>query len=101
MAVERIAKYNTCCIKSRREMAAKAEIVSENVTPVKPERKSRVSCADLKKSKTDSEVKEEAANLLAKDADTVQQRKDQSEEKEKEFLVKYNGFNIFSSLFII
>lgn len=26
---------------------------------------------------------------------------DQSEEKEKEFLVKYNGFNIFSSLFII
>ncbi|XP_054004284.1 organic anion transporter 3-like [Hylaeus anthracinus] len=75
MAVERIAKYNVCCTRSRKENKAKPETnAPENTTPVKPERKSRVSCADLKKSKTDSEEKEEAINLLTKVADAAQQK---------------------------
>lgn len=66
MALERIAKYNVCCTRlSRREERVKSDgNVLENATPTKPERKSRVSCAELKKSKTDNEMKEEAANLL-------------------------------------
>ncbi|XP_076624720.1 solute carrier family 22 member 3 [Colletes latitarsis] len=75
MAVERIAKYNVCCTRSRRENDAKPETsVTENLTPVKPERKSRVSCTDLKKSKTDSDMKEEATNLLTNNMDVAQQK---------------------------
>ncbi|KAK1137916.1 hypothetical protein K0M31_002410 [Melipona bicolor] len=72
MAVERITKYNVCCTRSRREDAKAVADVLENATPIKPERKSRVSCTDLKKSKTDSEMKEEAANLLNSNADVAQ-----------------------------
>ncbi|XP_017888539.1 organic cation transporter protein-like [Ceratina calcarata] len=74
MAIERITKYNVCCTRSRRETVKTNSNISENATPIKPERKSRVSCADLKKSKTDSEVKEEAANLLNTNVDTAQQK---------------------------
>lgn len=74
MAVERITKYNVCCTRSRREDAKAVENALENATPVKPERKSRVSCTDLKKSKTDSEMKEEAANLLNSNTDAAQQK---------------------------
>ncbi|OAD52318.1 Solute carrier family 22 member 3 [Eufriesea mexicana] len=74
MAVERITKYNVCCTRSRRENVRTKANVLEDATPVKPERKSRVSCADLKKSKTDSEMKEEAANLLNSNTDTIQQK---------------------------
>ncbi|KAK9298499.1 hypothetical protein QLX08_008180 [Tetragonisca angustula] len=74
MAVERITKYNVCCTRSRREDTKVVADVLENATPVKPERKSRVSCTDLKKSKTDSEMKEEAANLLNSNADAAQQK---------------------------
>ncbi|CAK9806899.1 Organic anion transporter 3 [Anthophora quadrimaculata] len=74
MAVERITKYNICCTRTRRENVKTENNVLENMTPVKPERKSRVSCADLKKSKTDSEMKEEAANLLNSNTDTAQQK---------------------------
>ncbi|XP_043593361.1 solute carrier family 22 member 8-like [Bombus pyrosoma] len=74
MAVERITKYNVCCTRSRRENVKTETNISENTTPVKPERKSRVSCADLKKSKTDNEMKEEAANLLNSNTDAAQQK---------------------------
>ncbi|XP_076182407.1 organic anion transporter 3 [Ptiloglossa arizonensis] len=75
MAVERITKYNVCCSRSRRENDVKPETsVPENSTPVKPERKSRVSCADLKKSKTNNDTKEEAANLLTNNTDATQQK---------------------------
>lgn len=74
MAVERIVKYNVCCTRLRRENAKTNANVGENAIPVKPERKSRVSCADLKKSKTESEMKEEAANLLNSNTDTTQQK---------------------------
>ncbi|CAL7948202.1 unnamed protein product [Xylocopa violacea] len=75
VTVERIAKYNVCCTRSRRENVKTETCVLENSTPVKPERKSRVSCADLKKSKTDSEMKEEAANLLNSNTDVTSQQK--------------------------
>nr|XP_034187347.1 solute carrier family 22 member 8-like [Osmia lignaria] len=74
MAVERIGKYNVCCTKSRRENAKTEMSVLENTIPVKPERKSRVSCTDLKKSKTDNELKEEAANLLSSSADASEEK---------------------------
>lgn len=74
MAVERITKYNVCCTRLRRENVKTEANISENATPVKPERKSRVSCADLKKSRTDSEMKEEAANLLNSNTDAAQQK---------------------------
>ncbi|XP_076243258.1 organic anion transporter 3 [Calliopsis andreniformis] len=77
MAVERITKYNTCCKRLHKEAPAEMETVSENITPIKPERKSRTSCVDLKKSKND-EVKEEATNLLINDANTVEQQKNQN-----------------------
>ncbi|XP_012153880.2 organic anion transporter 3 [Megachile rotundata] len=74
MAVERIGKYNVCCTKSRRENSKTEMSILENTTPIKPERKSRVSCADLKKTKTDSEMKEEAANLLSSNVDVAEQK---------------------------
>ncbi|XP_031363875.1 organic cation transporter protein-like isoform X2 [Apis dorsata] len=76
MALERIAKYNICCTRlSRREHVKSDANVLENAIPTKPERKSRVSCPDLKKSKTDNEMKEEAANLLnSNTTDTLQQK---------------------------
>lgn len=57
MALENITKYNTCCCKSRRELVADN---SENVTPVKPERKSRVFSCDEK----NNSIEGEATNLL-------------------------------------
>lgn len=38
--------------------------VNSNVTPIKPERKSRVTSVDLKKARTDENKREEATNLL-------------------------------------
>ncbi|KAK2580094.1 hypothetical protein KPH14_012374 [Odynerus spinipes] len=77
MALERIAKYNGCCTRIRRENAIKPEpMVKENPTPVKPERKSRVTSVDsLKKSKTVEATtrEEEATNLLSR-LDSNQQK---------------------------
>ncbi|KZC11049.1 Solute carrier family 22 member 3, partial [Dufourea novaeangliae] len=74
MALERIAKYNVCCTRSRRENAKTEAIVTENTTPIKPERKSRVSSSELKKSKTDSDMKDEAVNLLTNNMESSQQK---------------------------
>lgn len=76
MALERIAKYNVCCTRLSRRGHVKSDAnVLENAMPTKPERKSRVSCAELKKSKIDNEMKEEAANLLnSNTTDTLQQK---------------------------
>lgn len=95
MALERIAKYNVCCTRlSRREERVKSDgNVLENATPTKPERKSRVSCAELKKSKTDNEMKEEAANLL-NTTDTLEK---QNVRSEKRWILS----NYFYRLFII
>ncbi|XP_076670177.1 organic anion transporter 3 [Andrena cerasifolii] len=76
MAVERITKYNVCCTRSSRENDAKAEgNAPENPTPIKPERKSRVPTAELKKPKADDEVNGEATNLLINSEKTAQQPK--------------------------
>ncbi|XP_014601881.1 PREDICTED: solute carrier family 22 member 8 isoform X1 [Polistes canadensis] len=80
MALERIAKYNGCCMRIHRENIIKPEpVVKENPIPVKPERKSRVSSVDLKKSKT-LEVtirrQDEVTKLLS--SPDSNQQKDQS-----------------------
>ncbi|XP_014472019.1 PREDICTED: solute carrier family 22 member 6-A-like [Dinoponera quadriceps] len=65
MALERIAKYNSCCIRTRKEeMAEREACVKSNTTPIKPERKSRVSSADLQRARSDENQREEATNLL-------------------------------------
>lgn len=72
MALERIAKYNSCCCCCTRSRAEKTkssardeERVRSNVTPIKPERKSRVTSVDLKKAReSDENQREEATNLL-------------------------------------
>ncbi|XP_033330693.2 organic cation transporter protein [Megalopta genalis] len=74
MALERIVKYNGCCIRSHKENVKTEEIETENTTPLKPERKSRLSSSDLKKLKTDTEMKEESTNLLTNDTESVQQK---------------------------
>lgn len=73
MALERIAKYNVCCIKLRRRRDTTEEIVPENTTPVKPERKSRVLSSDLKKLKSDTELKDEVTTLLTNNAENIEQ----------------------------
>lgn len=56
ITLEKIIKYNNCCLgsKARREL-----VDSENVTPVKSDRKSRIFSDSNEKSNTD-----EAVNLL-------------------------------------
>lgn len=83
MAVERITKYNVSCTRSSRENDAKTEAnAPDNPTPIKPERKSRVSSAELKKPKADDEVNGEATNLLINSEKTAQQQKARSKRDE-------------------
>ncbi|XP_012253375.2 organic cation transporter protein-like [Athalia rosae] len=72
MALEKIAKYNSCCKKHRVETESQvvevnnaSSCIAESVTPVKPKRKSRISNADLNETKTSDILCEEAAELLA------------------------------------
>ncbi|XP_020280800.1 organic cation transporter protein-like [Pseudomyrmex gracilis] len=66
MALERIAKYNSCCCcaRSRAEKNREKKRANSNATPIKPERKSRVTSVDLKKTRTDENQRDEATNLL-------------------------------------
>ncbi|GAB1861589.1 Solute carrier family 22 member 8 [Camponotus japonicus] len=65
IAFERIAKYNSCCTRSRTENTFVQEAcVKSNTTPIKPERKSRVTSVELKKAKADENQQEEATSLL-------------------------------------
>ncbi|XP_011647438.1 solute carrier family 22 member 3-like [Pogonomyrmex barbatus] len=65
MALERIAKYNSCCIGSRTKNIPVQEVcVKSNKTPIKPERKSRVPSIEFKKTKADENQQEESTNLL-------------------------------------
>ncbi|XP_076650708.1 organic cation transporter protein isoform X2 [Halictus rubicundus] len=73
MALERIVKYNVCCVRSHQENVKIDEIATENTAPLKPERKSRVSSSDLKKLKTDTEMNKEATNLLPNNMEDMQQ----------------------------
>ncbi|XP_046737787.1 organic cation transporter protein-like [Diprion similis] len=69
MALEKIAKYNTCCRKRKVKVEAEMEegnttTITETVTPVKPKRKSRVSNVDLNETKANDSLTEEASDLL-------------------------------------
>ncbi|KAG7196743.1 hypothetical protein KM043_014002 [Ampulex compressa] len=76
MAFERIAKYNACCSKSGKRITVKSVgSFKENIIPLKPERKSRVTSVDLKKANTNDETKNEVTNLLTKTE--IEQQKDQ------------------------
>lgn len=71
MALEKIAKYNTCCRKKQAEVEpetddANVTTVTESVTPVKPKRKSRISDVDH----SDINNMEEAENLLTTSLDS-------------------------------
>ncbi|XP_011867686.1 PREDICTED: organic cation transporter protein-like isoform X2 [Vollenhovia emeryi] len=67
MALERIAIYNSCCIGMRTKNTLVQEAcVKSNTTPMKPERKSRVTSVELEKARTDENQREEATNLLNK-----------------------------------
>lgn len=76
MALERIAKYNSCCTRTRTEkMAAGEACVKSNTTPVKPERKSRVTSVDLQRARSDENHREEATNLLNRSEPVEQKSK--------------------------
>ncbi|XP_035719739.1 solute carrier family 22 member 8-like isoform X1 [Vespa mandarinia] len=75
MALERIAKYNGCCMRIRREKVVESEpVAKENPTPVKPERKSRVSSVDLKKPKTLEVTTQDEMVKLLNTPDSNQQK---------------------------
>nr|KAF7423426.1 hypothetical protein H0235_008709 [Vespula pensylvanica] len=75
MALERIAKYNGCCTRIRRENVIEPEpVAKENPTPVKPERKSRVSSVDLKKPKTLEMTTQDEVMKLLNTPDSHQQK---------------------------
>ncbi|XP_032686039.1 solute carrier family 22 member 3-like [Odontomachus brunneus] len=75
MALERIAKYNGCCIRTHNEKTAEREVcVKSNTTPIKPERKSRVTSADLQRARSDEKQREEATNLLINGSEPVEQK---------------------------
>lgn len=76
IALERIAKYNSCCTRSRTENIFVQEAsVKSNTTPIKPERKSRVTSVELKKAKADENQREEATSLLNRSKPTEQKVK--------------------------
>lgn len=65
MALERIAIYNSCCIGMRtKNILVQEACVKSNTTPMKPERKSRVTSVELEKARADENQREEATNLL-------------------------------------
>ncbi|XP_071638253.1 organic cation transporter protein [Temnothorax longispinosus] len=65
MALERIAIYNSCCIGLRtKNILVQEACVKSNTTPMKPERKSRVTSVELEKARADENQREEATNLL-------------------------------------
>lgn len=65
MALERIAMYNSCCIGLRKKnILVEEACVKSNTTPMKPERKSRVTSVELEKARADENQREEATNLL-------------------------------------
>ncbi|XP_077256243.1 solute carrier family 22 member 3 isoform X2 [Temnothorax americanus] len=65
MALERIAIYNSCCIGLRtKNILVREASVKSNTTPMKPERKSRVTSVELEKARADENQREEATNLL-------------------------------------
>lgn len=73
MALERIAKYNSCCVKSRMKNTLEQETSVKSKTPTKPERKSRVSSVDLQKARSDENQQEEATSLL-NESELIEQR---------------------------
>lgn len=90
MALERIAKYNGCCMRIRREKVIEPEpAAKENLTPVKPERKSRVSSVDLKKPKTLEVTTQDEVMKLLNTPDSNQQKEQCMRIKEP----KYFYFN--------
>ncbi|XP_036145608.1 solute carrier family 22 member 8 isoform X2 [Monomorium pharaonis] len=67
MALERIAIYNSCCIKLRTKNIPVQEVsMKSNTTPIKPERKFRVTSVELEKARADESQREETTNLLNK-----------------------------------
>jgi len=65
MALERIAIYNSCCIGLRtKNILVQEACVKSNTTPMKPERKSRVTSVEFEKARADQKQQEEATNLL-------------------------------------
>lgn len=65
IALERIAIYNSCCIGLRtKNIPVQEACVKSNTTPIKPERKSRVTSIELEKARADNNQREEATNLL-------------------------------------
>ncbi|XP_070155649.1 organic anion transporter 3 [Polyergus mexicanus] len=94
IAFERIAKYNSCCIRSRTENIFLQEAcVKSNATPIKPERKSRVTSVELKKAKADENQREEATSLL--------NRSEQTERKVIERTSETNSINLENSSFTL
>ncbi|CAL1683212.1 unnamed protein product [Lasius platythorax] len=92
IALERIAKYNSCCTRSRTENIFVQEAsVKSNTTPIKPERKSRVTSVELKKAKADENQREEATSLL--------NRSEPTEQKVKERTSKVNSVNLENRFF--
>lgn len=83
MAFERIAKYNGCCrAGSRAANAAEQEArAKSNTTPLKPERRSRVTSVDLQKARSDDNRQEEATNLLNGSEPTEQEATSKSNKR--------------------
>ncbi|XP_072752076.1 organic cation transporter protein isoform X2 [Anoplolepis gracilipes] len=91
---ERIAKYNSCCTRSRTENNFVQEAcVKSNTTPIKPERKSRVTSVELKKAKADENQREEATSLL--------NRSEPTEQKVIEKTSEVNSVNLENKFFTL
>ncbi|XP_050459079.1 organic cation transporter protein-like isoform X3 [Cataglyphis hispanica] len=94
IAFERIVKYNSCCIRSRPENILLQEAcVKGNATPIKPERKSRVTSVELKKAKADENQQEEVTSLL--------NHSESTERKVIEKTSEVNSVNMENSFFTL
>ncbi|KYQ49143.1 Solute carrier family 22 member 3 [Trachymyrmex zeteki] len=73
MALERIAIYNSCCIRLRTKNILMHEAcVKSNSMPIKPKRKSRVISIEFEETRADENQQEEITNLLNKSELTEQ-----------------------------
>ncbi|KAL0114913.1 hypothetical protein PUN28_010449 [Cardiocondyla obscurior] len=66
MVLERIAIYNSCCTGLQKKNLLQEACVKSNTTPMKPERKSRVTSIELEKARANENQREETTDLLNK-----------------------------------
>ncbi|EFN83564.1 Solute carrier family 22 member 3 [Harpegnathos saltator] len=111
MALERIAKYNGCCCgRTRTENTAERGEArvrrKSNTTPIKPERKSRMTSVDLRRARSDEnhqeeeeeEEEEEEATNLSNRSEPIEQKGNKFGESIPEIISRANSVSAESNV---